>query len=258
MTIPAILAGTVPGWPELSIGLAAALAGVALLAGLVRGFSGFGAGLVMAPAFAVLIGPAAGVPVMILLEAVATGRLLPGVLPEVRARTVLTPGVTACLLVPVGALALTWLDGALLTRLISLAVLAFVLLFASGWRYPRRPGTPALIGVGALSGLLTGAAGIGGPPMVVLVLSGPDAAARNRANLIAYFGLTQTVTLGIFAVQGLLAWSHVGLGLGLGIPFLAGIQLGALLFRAAGEHSYRGAVLVLLAAIAAMGLASAG
>lgn len=240
------------------MGVAAALAAVALLAGLVRGFSGFGAGLVMAPAFALLIGPADGVPLMILLELVATGRLLPGVLPEVRARTVLTPGLTACLLVPVGALGLAFLDGALLTRLISLAVLAFVVLFASGWRSPRPPGTPALLGVGALSGLLTGVAGIGGPPMVVLVLSGPDAAARNRAHLIAYFGLTQTAALVIFAAQGILAWGHVGVGLGLGVPFLVGIQLGARLFRAAGERSYRGAVLALLTAIALVGLVSAG
>lgn len=247
-----------PGGPDPALPIVLALGGVALLAGLVRGFSGFGAGLVMAPAFSVLIGPADGVPLMILLELVATGRLLPGVLPEVRARTVLTPGVTACLLVPVGALGLAFLDGALLTRFISLAVLAFVALFASGWRSPRPPGTPALLGVGAASGLLTGVAGIGGPPMVVMVLSGPDSAARNRANLIAYFGLTQTVALAIFALQGMLSWAQVGFGLVLGVPFLAGIQLGARLFRAAGERSYRGVVLALLTAIALVGLVSVG
>jgi len=240
------------------MGVAAALGGVALLAGAIRGFSGFGAGLVMAPAFALLVGPADGVPLMVFLELVATGRLLPGVLPEVRARTVLTPGVVACLLVPVGALALAALDEVLLTRLLSLLVLLFVGLFASGWRYPKQPGTAALLGVGALSGLLTGAAGIGGPPMVVMVLSGPDSAARNRANLIAYFGLTQTVALGIFALQGILSWGHVGFGLVLGVPFLAGIQLGARLFRAAGDRSYRGVVLTLLAVIALVGLVSAG
>ena len=250
-----------PGWPELSLVVACGLGAVALLAGLVRGFAGFGAGLVMGPAFAVLVGPAEGVPLMVFLELVATARLLPGVLPEVRARTVLTPGLTACLLVPVGALALAALaalDSALLTRLMSLLVLAFVALFASGWRSPRQPGIPALVGVGALSGLLTGAAGIGGPPMVVAVLSGPDSASRNRANLIAYFGLTQTVALAIFAAEGIFAWSHLGFGLALGVPFLAGIQLGAWLFRAAGERSYRGVVLALLAAVAVIGLVAGG
>lgn len=243
-----------PGWPELSLAVASGLGAVALLAGLIRGFAGFGAGLVMAPAFAVLVGPADGVPLMVFLELVATGRLLPGVLADVTPRTVLPPGLTACLLVPLGALALAALDGSLLTRLMSLLVLAFVALFASGWRYPRSPGLPALLGVGALSGLLTGAAGIGGPPMVVLVLSGPDSAARNRANLIAYFGLTQTVALAIFTFQGIFSWSHLGFGLALGVPFLAGIQLGAWLFRAAGDRSYRGVVLALLAAIAVVGL----
>jgi len=249
---------TFPGWPELSLAVAFGLGSVALLAGLVRGFAGFGAGLVMGPVFALLVGPAEGVPLMVFLELVATARLLPGVWHDVRPRTVLPPGLTACLFVPVGALALAALDGVLLTRLMSLLVLAFVALFASGWRYPRQPGMAALLGVGALSGVLTGAAGIGGPPMVVMVLSGPDSARRNRANLIAYFGLTQTVALAIFAVQGIFAWSHLGFGLALGVPFVAGIQLGAWLFRAAGERSYRGVVLVLLAAVAVVGLVAGG
>lgn len=243
-----------PDGLDLSLATALALAGVTLLAGLVRGFSGFGAGLVMAPAFAVLIGPAHGVPLLVLLELVATARLLPGALPEVQPKLVLTPGITACLLTPLGAFALVAVDADLLTRLVSLLVLAFVGLFATGWRYGRRPGPAVLVPVGAVSGVLTGAAGIGGPPMVVLLLSGPDSALSNRANLIAYFGLTQTVALVAFAWQGLLAVGHLWLALAAGVPFLLGIQAGALLFRAAGDRSYRGAVLVLLVLVAVAGL----
>ncbi len=244
-------------WAQLPAWALVALGGAALGAGVVRGFSGFGAGLVMAPAFAVLVGPADGVPLMVFLELLALARLLPEALPRVDARTVLVPGIAACLLIPVGSMALVALDPDLLTRLMSLLVLAFVALLASGWRTRRRPGTAALLGVGALSGTLTGAAGIGGPPVVVTLMAGPDEAAGNRANLIGYFGLTQTAALAIFAWRGLFGLSHLAFGLALGVPFFAGLHLGARLFKPGAERAYRGVVLALLAAIALAGLVAA-
>ncbi len=48
-----------------------------VVAGLVRGFTGFGAGLVLAPALSVLIGPARAIPVLVLLDAAAGLLLLP-------------------------------------------------------------------------------------------------------------------------------------------------------------------------------------
>ncbi len=243
-----------PFWAGLPVWALATLGGAALVAGLVRGFAGFGAGLVMAPAFAVIVGPADGVPLMVFLEILALARLLPEALPRVDARTVLAPGLAACLLIPVGSIALVAVAPALLTRLMSLLVLAFVALLASGWRVRRRPGTAALLGVGALSGTLTGAAGIGGPPVVVTLMAGPGEAAGNRANLIGYFALTQSAALAIFTWRGLFGLSHLAFGLALGVPFFAGLHVGARLFTPGAERAYRGVVLALLAAIALAGL----
>jgi uncharacterized membrane protein YfcA len=252
----AALAGS--SWVHLPVWALVALGGTALVAGVVRGFAGFGAGLVMVPAFAMIVGPADAVPLEVFLELLALARLLPEALPRVEARTVLAPGIAACLLIPVGSIALVAVEPDLLTRLMSLLVLAFVALLASGWRRRRRPGTATLLGVGALSGTLTGAAGIGGPPMVVTLMAGPDEAAGNRANLIGYFGLTQSAALAIFAWRGLFGLSHLVFGLLLGVPFFSGLHLGARLFRglpwSGAERTYRGVVLVLLVAIALAGL----
>src|SRR6516162_1269620 len=54
-------------------------AAVAVIAGMVRGFAGFGAAMVMTPAFSALYGPAVGVAVCLMLEVVVVLPLLPKV-----------------------------------------------------------------------------------------------------------------------------------------------------------------------------------
>ena len=53
-------------------------AAVACIAGMVRGFAGFGAAMIMTPVFSALYGPAVGVPLCLLLEIVVVLPLLPG------------------------------------------------------------------------------------------------------------------------------------------------------------------------------------
>ena len=58
--------------PELFVAL-----GVAVAAGLMRGFAGVGSGMLMAPVFAILFGPVQTVAIIVLMEIVVTGQLLP-------------------------------------------------------------------------------------------------------------------------------------------------------------------------------------
>ena len=53
-------------------------AAVACIAGMVRGFAGFGAAMIMTPVFSALYGPAVGVSLCLLLEIVVVLPLLPG------------------------------------------------------------------------------------------------------------------------------------------------------------------------------------
>ena len=58
-------------------------AAVAFIAGMVRGFAGFGAAMVMTPIFSALYGPAVGVPLCLLLEIAVGLPLLPRAVPLV-------------------------------------------------------------------------------------------------------------------------------------------------------------------------------
>jgi len=67
-------------------------------------------------------------------------------------------------------------------------ILVFGLLLMSGWRYTGSRPLPLNIGIGTLAGLLKGATGMSGPPVILYLLAGPEAAKQHRANLILFFG----------------------------------------------------------------------
>ena len=119
--------------PELFIAL-----GVAAAAGLMRGFAGVGSGMLMAPVFAILFGPVQTVAVIVLMEIVVTGQLLPGVRREIDWKVIAPMGAAAACLMPVGSWLLVSLDPDLIARGIALVVVAFSVLLMAGWRYGGR------------------------------------------------------------------------------------------------------------------------
>lgn len=226
------------------------------VAGLVRGFTGFGAGLFMAPLLAALAGPLRAVPLLILLDAAVSAVLLPGVLPRIRPGEILRLGVPAVIAVPAGSYLLTALPPGTLRLGISVVVLATVTAMAAGWRARSRPGIPGSVAVGAASGLLTGAAGIGGPPVILFHLSGPGAPPDVRAGLIGFFTLTQAAALILLAARGLLGPGILASGALMAPVFLGAAWAGARIFHRGRGAGYRGVAYLLLAASALAGLAA--
>ncbi len=64
--------------PDLEPGTLAFLLASALLAGLARGFSGFGAALVFVPLASAAVGPRLAAPLLLVIDGVASLWLLPG------------------------------------------------------------------------------------------------------------------------------------------------------------------------------------
>jgi len=238
--------------PGAAVLLAMAL--LAALAGVIRGFSGFGAGLVMIPTLGLLMGPALAVPVVVLLEAIIIMQLVPPALSLVRWRTILPIGAAAGLTIPLGSLVLAGAEPAFLQRGISAVVLVFTGILAAGWRYRGEPSPLVASAVGGASGLLTGSAGIGGPPVILFFLSGPQGAGQNRATFLCYFAITQIVALASFGANGLLTWRVLLFGLALTPFFMTGAWAGTKLFGRVEERFFRRAVLVFLASSALAGL----
>ena len=232
--------------------IAAAFATV--IAGLMRGYAGFGTAILLAPVFSVLWGPRAGVPVMLLMEMLVSVQLLPGALKDADRRVILPIGGAAALATPIGAIILMTAAGDLLRRFIGGFVLVFGLLLLSPWRYRGSRPLPLNLAVGTAAGLLKGSTGMSGPPVILYLLAGVEDAKRHRANLILFFATIAIVSLvppligGLFTVA-VFAKSAILLPLmGFFVP------IGARLFRIVPVKWYRRFALAALVTVGSLAL----
>ncbi len=231
-------------WPTL-IAVAAVL-----LAGVVRGFSGFGAAMIMVPVLAALYGPVRAVPIALLLEMAVSLPLLPPAVRLVDWKRILLLLVSAGAAIPLGVWALRTLDEAVTRYILSAIVITAVILLATGFRYTGRPGIAPTIATGLASGAMNGLAGMAGPPVVFFYLSGSDGAATSRASFIVYFAVVDLFTLAVFALDDAYERDGVVLAIVLAAPFVLGGLIGARLFGKASDRFYRIVALAILACIA--------
>ncbi len=234
----------------------AAAVGIALLAGAVRGFSGFGSAMIYVPLVAAVYGPRIATVSFVLLDFVCVAPFALGAVRQAHWREVLPAYLAATLTVPLGTFVQQTVDPILLRWGMALFVLGFVALIASGWRYPFKPSTPAAIGAGALSGFTGGAAQMGGPPLILYWLGSPTAAVTVRANLLVFLVILQLTLMASFAWQGLATAHPLALAALLWPVYIPALVLGARWFRAASDIGYRriAYAIVALAALASLPL----
>src|SRR6185312_15128730 len=156
---------------------------VALLAGVTRGFSGFGGAMIYMPLIAALYDPRIAAVTILLVDFVSA---TPYAIPELRRCTWREVGPLSAAMVfglPFGTWALLVLDPIVLRWCMSILVLSLVPLLASGWRYRGAPHIAATLGVGLFSGVSAGAVLIAGPPVILYWLGGGSSPQTLRANL---------------------------------------------------------------------------
>lgn len=225
-------------------------AAVACIAGMVRGFAGFGAAMVMTPVFSALYGPAVGIALCLILEIAVVLPLLPSVVRYVDWPRIALLMVGAVVFVPAGNFVLTLVDPEPMRWAISAIVLTAVALLASGWRYPGRPRPATTLAAGAASGFLNGLSGMAGPPIAFYYLAGQETVTRVRANLTTYFVFVDLAATAMFASRGLIGWSTGVQALFLAPAVMLGGILGGRLFPLASERFYRRLALGLLVGVA--------
>jgi uncharacterized membrane protein YfcA len=231
--------------PEL---LATAVA-IAAVAGIVRGITGFGGALVMTPPLALLFGPALTVPAVLLLESVAAAPMLVQTRRHVRWRAIGPILAAACVTLPLGGYVLATADPHALRRAIAAIVIVFSLLLLRGWRYAGRPRLRTSIGLGALSGAMAGATSIGGPPVILYLLSGPDSIETTRANLTLFVAGVSAAAIAMLWAGGLFGAAAAWMGLVLAPGYYGGLVLGTRAFARFTDTRFRQFTLVLLIAV---------
>ena len=230
-------------------GIIAVSAVIALVGGVVRGITGFGGALVMTPPLSFVLGPQLAVPAVLLLESFAAAPRLRAALRVARPRLIVPICVAAAFGVPLGVAVLVGTEPQLVRRWISGIVIVFSLVLLRGLRFTGPQRSITSVALGAFSGVLVGATGIGGPPIILYLLSGPDPIAVTRANLTLVVAAISVMTLLALWARGALDSSALQAALIL-VPFYyGGLKLGIHLFPRFDEIKFRRFTLILLASV---------
>ncbi len=163
-------------------------------------------------------------------------------------------GGTAMLLTPVGLLVLFATPPGLARVLIAAVALAAFLLVLLPAREGAAPGPVETGLTGIASGLLTGFAGMPGPPVVPYYLRRPIPREVARASMLTVFLLTSIASTVAALALRLASWRDALFALLLFGPVLLGNHLGSLAFGKVSDKAWRGFVGFLLAMSALMAM----
>ena len=230
--------------------LALAIA-IAAIAGIVRGITGFGGAMVMSPPMALLLGPLVAVPVVLLLESLAATPMLWQNRRLVRGRVIGPILAMACVFVPFGTWILLSVEPQLMRRVIAAVVVVFSLVLLAGIRYTGKQRIATALGLGALSGTMVGATSMGGPPVILYLLAGPDPIDVTRANLTYFVGGISFAGVAMLALNGVLGASGLLLAAVLAPGYYGGMVLGTRLFARFNDQRFRQFTLALMLVVSA-------
>jgi uncharacterized membrane protein YfcA len=232
---------------------AAAIA-VALIAGLVRGFSGFGSALIYVPLMSAIYEPRIAAVTLLITDFVASAPFTVSQTWRCNWREVAPVSGAALLTIPLGVAALEYLDPVILRWFIAVLVMTLLVVLVSGWRYRVEPKMPVSVGVGLVAGVGAGAVQIAGPAAIIYWLGGPSHAVVIRANLMVYFAILAIASFIAYQVRGLFTADVLTLSVLLGPVFIAAMALGAFLFRGASDNAYRRVAYAIIALSALVSL----
>jgi uncharacterized membrane protein YfcA len=222
-------------------------ASAAFVAALVRGLAGFGMAILLVPMIGLVIPPG---------EAVVVSNMLGLLIGLVGARKVWNAGEpsagviggVAMLLTPLGLIALFATPPALARVVIALVAIGAFLMVLLPAKPGHAPGKLETGLTGAAAGLLTGFAGMPGPPVVPYYLRRPIPREVARASMLTVFLLTSIASTAAALALRLASWRDALFALLLFVPVLIGNHLGSLAFGKVSDRAWRSFVGFLLAA----------
>ena len=225
------------------------VAAIAFLAGIMRGFSGFGAALTIAPVLALTVGPRAAIPAILLVMMITSFQLAPRAFRDANWTVVVPLSIGGVIGIPIGGWLLIVIDPEIVRRSISATVIVFALIMLTGWRYRGHIGPMVAGFAGWLGGFISGVAAAGGPAVIMFLLAGPDSAAKNRAAIILYFIFTQAVAIVVYWIGGLMSLSTFWVAAPMLPTLVLGTWIGEGMFGKASDQLYRRIALAFLLAI---------
>ena len=237
--------GGEPGW--------LAIAAVAFLAGLIRGFTGFGGPAFIIAILTLFFTPYSVVPKILVVDFLASVFLFRAVYRDIDWRATACLVIPTLLLMPLGHWLLIELDPQLMKRAMALVIALACIALLAGWRYRRPMTTSWLVLVGVLSGIVFGGSYIA-LVTVVFILLGPYDKSQGRTLIISWSFFTVLGFALVSVLGGTIGVDDVILAAPGAATYLLGAWLGTRGFHQSSETLFRRAAIGVLLLLACFNL----
>ncbi len=232
------------------------LALCALLAGIVRGFSGFGLSAVLVASGSFFIAPKSLIPAAQFLEIVGSLSLLKSVWKDVNWRWLKAMAAGYFISVPFGVAALAYAPQTALRLAGCIVILIASVCLLANVRLPLRDGFGFRFGTGLMAGFLAGASSVGGMMASVVLFAAELPAKSLRATLVVLFFFSGIYSLSWGLWHGVANAQTLSIGALLAVPMLIGIAIGTRGFSIVTPEQFKRYVLMILAVLAIGGIVS--
>ena len=222
-----------------------------IISGLLRGYSGFGAALIIIPIFSSLYSPLTAISFHVLIEMPTLLVLLPSVV-KIYDRKLINPSLFYLVTgVPLGFSFIGFIETVYLQLFIGFIVVVSVLLIWNGVPLAFAKNRRFFHLVSAMSGISQGLVGLGGPPVVTTLMSRKDGGLTARANIIVMMSVLLITSLISQIYANAITWLPVILALKLFLFYMLSNQIGKWLFFRYAQKLYSKIALFFLMLIGA-------
>ncbi len=231
-------------WLMLTIGIA----------GIVRGFTGFGTALIFVPVANIFLDPKQVIVVIALTGIASNAVILPRAFRQGSRAEVGLLVLAALVTVPLGLGLLEVLDKSTVRWAITVVAAVMLSSLVSGWRFSGNVSRPALLLIGGAAGIVGGMTGLTGPVVILFYLAGQAVAQSVRANTILFLAALDVVLIANLVFQGAVTWALLALAIILSVPYIITTLIGQAMFDPRHERLYRWAAYSVIAGAVVSGL----
>lgn len=216
------------------------LLAVVFLAGMVRGFSGFGTAMIFIPFASKQLEPVTVLIALTVMDIFGPLPNLPRSWRDGEPASVARLGLATLLALPLGVYLLLAVPTDVFRYAVSVMAIVVPVSLLAGLRYRGELTSGVLYAGGAVAGLTGGAVGLPGPPVIMLFAASTKAVSVIRANIMMYLFVFDIFLLTWLGLKGQLEAFPIVLGLLFFLPCVAGNIVGAAIFDPRRERLYRG------------------
>ena len=227
---------------------------VILLASFVRGFSGFGFSASSVSLLSFILPPKEIVPIILLLEIIASFFMIPSIWKKINWRFVLFLLIGVIIGTPFGVNLLSSLNPQIMHLIISITVLIFAILLLKGYKNKKLNQNFSKFIVGGIAGTVNGFGTLAGLPIALYLLIIAAEPAVIRASLAALFFFTDAYALILGYFNELLNLKIFYRSIPLLFLIPIGVLIGTRFFKDSSNENYKRYVLYFLIIISFFGL----